>query len=162
MKKILILISVIVVLCVGVFLGMNQKTQTEVLNDGNLKSNTEETQTATSTSLTLAGSWMWQNSTTQIGGTISPPNPNKFVINFTEEGRLSSTTDCNNIAGSFIKNEEVISIGQLVSTEMACEGDILEAKYAEQLSLASSYSIKDNVLTIILVKDAGKMNFIRQ
>jgi copper homeostasis protein (lipoprotein) len=88
--------------------------------------------------------------------------PNKFIINFTEEGRLSSTTDCNNIGGSFIKNEEMISIGQLVSTLMACEGDILESKYAEQLSLASSYTIKDNVLTINLVKDAGKMTFIKQ
>lgn len=157
MKKILIIVGFLLILFVVLTIFMEQKSTQRVpdsqapIQKDNIKIQNE-----------LIGSWVWKDSVDAAKNTITPKDPSKFVITFTPEGRLNTTTDCNAVSGSFIKNEEMISIGSLVSTLMACEGEILESTYATELALASSYSVEGNILKINLVKDAGQMTFVRK
>lgn len=109
----------------------------------------------------IIGKWKWDYSTDARSNKITPKDSSLFVLEFGTDGRLNSSTDCNSLAGSYIKNEEVLSVGPLASTKMACEGETLESQYASEIALVSSYSITDNVLTLILIKDSGKMKFTR-
>jgi heat shock protein HslJ len=110
----------------------------------------------------LYGDWMWNSSTDASGKTVSPEDPSQFILTFSSNGKLKSSTDCNSVSGSFIKNEEALSIGALASTEMACSGKNLDLAYISQLSQVSSYSISGNTLTLKLIKDFGVMKFSRK
>ena len=163
MKKILITIGLLLILATGAAIFMEEYSRNNVLLDNPIPD--DETATdwqQTQKNNTLSGSWMWQESTDATGEKIVPEDSSKFIITFTNEGRLSSTTDCNALAGSYVKNEEVISVGPLTATKMGCEGDTLEMDYAAQLSLATSHVIEGDTLKIVLAKDAGTMTFVRQ
>lgn len=110
----------------------------------------------------LEGSWVWIGSVDSKDEAILPDDPYQFELIFETQGKLNSTTDCNTISGSYITNEESISIGPLASTKMACEGTTLEAIYANQLASASTYTIDGSVLRIDMIKGAGIMTFNRK
>lgn len=170
MKKILIAIGLLLILATGaaIFMEENARNQQTLLtnpigDEEDIKKAAQEYEKRReeTNAGALSGSWMWQSSVDASGETISPSDPERFVLTFTEDGRLSSTTDCNSIAGSYIKNEEVISVGPLISTKMACMEETLEMEYAAQLSLTTSHTIEGDTLKIILAKDAGVMTFVR-
>jgi len=160
MKTFLILIGVLLILGTVATFGYQQwNIDTPVPLDPD----SENSQTdALDVNSDLYSDWIWNSSIDASDKTMTPKDPNRFVLTLGADGRLSSTTDCNSIAGSFVINEEVISVGPLMSTLMACEGETLESLYASQLALASSYTITDNVLTLQLVKDAGTMTFYQK
>ncbi len=167
MKKILITIGLLLILATGVAIFMEEFAKNDLgpvldnpMQDGETIEDWQNNQNEATGE--LSGSWIWQSSVDASGETIVPSDPNRFVITFTDEGRLSSTTDCNSISGSYIKNEEVISVGPLTSTLMGCMEETLESEYSAQLALATSHSIEGNTLKIILVKDAGVMTFTRK
>ncbi len=168
MKKILITIGVLLILATGAAIFIEEyQVKDQVLLDNPIPDNmtTEEEKDTKENSEELSGSWMWQSSTNVDGEVVEVNSSEDFVLtisNKDDEWRLNSSTDCNNVAGSFIKNDEVISVGPLVSTKKACLEETQEEFYSEQLSFASSYSIEGDILTIILVKDSGTMIFVRK
>lgn len=107
------------------------------------------------------GQWKWESAINSAGTEIRPENSSDFILTLTPEGRLTSTTDCNTVSGSYIRNENVLNVGALVSTEKACEGQVYEPLYLTYLSLASTYQIQGNILTIYLVNNSGSMVFSR-
>lgn len=158
MRKILAIVGALLILG-AVVVAVLQNQKMEQAYDA-----IPNSETATSTASVqndLAGSWRWESSVDASGRTIAPENPDEFILTFSGDGRLSSSTDCNRLAGSYVRYEEVISIGPIVSTEMACQGITHEAVYAGQLAMASSHVIDGDTLQIILVKDAGVMTFTR-
>lgn len=171
MKKILITIGLLLILATGVAIFMEEFSKNNLgpvldnpIPDGETVEDWQnnQNQTTNQNSGELSGSWIWKSSIDASGETVTPKDSNQFVITFSNEGRLSSTTDCNNISGSYIKNEEVISVGSLVSTKMGCMEETLEMDYAAQLALATSHTIEGDTLKIILAKDAGVMTFTRK
>ncbi len=131
----------------------------EILLDKNTGSSNV---TSTSADREFYDEWTWQFSVDASGKVITPSDPARFRLTFEKEGRLRSTTDCNSLSGSFIKDGEVLTVGPLMSTLMACEGETLESVYVSELGLVSSYSIQEDTLTLFLIKDAGMMTFIRK
>ena len=106
----------------------------------------------------LNTTWVWQK-TTYLNGTETIAPAGKFVITFKDDMTLSSTTDCNGIFSKFIIDDEILSIGPIGATEMACAGETLETLYTQELGRTASHVIKGKELRLILWKDAGVMVF---
>ena len=56
-----------------------------------------------------------------------------FVLSLDEDGLAASTTDCNQMSGGYVKDEEVLSFKPFAMTKMYCEGS-QEGVYAQQLA----------------------------
>jgi heat shock protein HslJ len=107
----------------------------------------------------LAGtSWQWEK-VAGSGKTETPKDPSKFVLAFAADGKLSSSTDCNRLTGSYTADDSKLSVGALAGTRMAC-GESQESAYSTALAAAASYSISGDTLSIRL-RDASVMTFKR-
>lgn len=104
--------------------------------------------------------WSWQYTELQSGERVNAPGGDQFVLSFEADGRMTSTTDCNNLGGTASVDGEVLSMGQFISTLMYCEGS-KEQEYAEHLGLVNSYAIAGDQLTLNMNRDYGVMVFNR-
>lgn len=113
------------------------------------------------TSSTLEdNTWVWEY-TERIDGTRVVAHSDAFVLSFdVTEGRLMSTTDCNSLSGSYMKNGEMINAGPFAMTKMFCR-DSQEGEYVEALTYMNAYTIEGDTLTIFLADDFGTMVFKR-
>lgn len=109
-------------------------------------------------SASLSGNgWVWVETDLQSGEKVVAPAGERFVLSFDAEvKRLSSTTDCNQLSGTYVQDGEVLSVGPLVSTKMYCEGSV-ESVYSGQLALVSSFVIEGDTLRLNLNRDYGVM-----
>lgn len=98
-----------------------------------------------------------------IEDTDSPitPTGEQFVLRFSEDGQFTSTTDCNQVSGGYVQDGEVLSLGPIVTTLMACDGeDSKESVYLAELGRVTSFSItENNQLRLNLLRDSGVMVF---
>ena len=108
------------------------------------------------------GQWFWVSSTNSAGDQISPKDVEDFILTLTPDGRLTSTTDCNTVSGSYIQNQSSISVGNLISTKKSCKGRIFESSYISQLTLVSSFEVTGNALILYLANNSGEMTFFRK
>lgn len=105
--------------------------------------------------------WVWEYTELASEEMVQAPD-DSFVLTFdAESGQVQSTTDCNSLSGSYVIEGEVLSIGQIATTKMFCEGSI-ESVYTEQLALTTSYLILGDTLHLNLNRDYGIMVFRRQ
>jgi heat shock protein HslJ/membrane-bound inhibitor of C-type lysozyme len=120
-----------------------------------------EVSTDISTDSTLADtSWQWQETQYNNNDLVTANEPEEFILTFTEEGRFSATTDCNNVGGSFTAGEANISFSQMMSTEMACMGDTQEEAFTKMLAETNGYLItEEGNLALTLKYDTGSMIF---
>lgn len=107
----------------------------------------------------LVGSWAWYRTMYQNGSIAQVPI-GTFVLTFGADGSVTSTTDCNQLSGSYVVNGEVLSFKPFAMTKKYCEGS-KDTVYAKDLSLATSYTIVGDELRIIMNRDAGVMVFTR-
>jgi len=105
--------------------------------------------------------WSWKETKMMNGSYIRPQQSEQFVIRFNVDKTFTSTTDCNDLIGSFVANREVISIGPIASTKRMCIAATQESEYTQQLGRATSFSIVGNELTINLMKGSGTMVFTK-
>lgn len=106
-----------------------------------------------------ASSWVWVQTDLASGVKVVAPEGKPFILTFDPENkRLSSTTDCNQLSGSYVQDGEVLSVGALASTKMYCEGSE-ESVYSGQLALVSSFVIEGDTLKLNLNRDYGVMVF---
>lgn len=149
MKKTIIIICVVIGVLVGCFYALNAYIYNEKQGDGEAQQSNEILET---------GSWTWLHTELPNGKMTQVPK-DKFVLTLAN-GSVTSTTDCNQMSGKYIKNGEVLSFTPFASTKMYCEGSI-EGEYAQQLGLTTSYVISDTELRLILNRDVGIMVFER-
>lgn len=104
-------------------------------------------------------SWKWIQTNNADGSTTNSAKNDMFVLNFSEEGTISSSTDCNQLVGPYeVGAPGQISFGPLASTRMACPGATMEAQYSAALQKVQSYSIENETLTFRL-SDGGSIVF---
>jgi heat shock protein HslJ len=101
----------------------------------------------------MGTTWRWEKVSASNGRSESPKAPDKFVLSFAADGKLSSSTDCNNLTGAYSADESRLSINSLAGTRMAC-ADSQEATYSTALAAAAAYVISGETLTIRLRDDA--------
>ncbi len=110
----------------------------------------------------LFGQWRWEYTINSSGQRTTPSHPEKFILSLTPEGRLTSTTDCNTVSGSYVQNKNNLNFGAFLITEKFCRGELFESVYITQLSLVSSYVMQnDRELILNLAHSVGSMKFTR-
>jgi len=103
--------------------------------------------------------WNWLESTESDGRTTAPKVAGQFALTFSEDGRLSVSTDCNNGMGPYgLTQDNGLSIGPLASTLMFCF-DSQETEFFNQLSRVDSWLLQDDRLHLLLKLDSGTMTF---
>lgn len=109
----------------------------------------------------IANSWQWKETVLTEGDKVTPEDPTRFTALFDNKGTFSSTTDCNNMFGSYTGGAEgILSFGPLASTRKACMGQTLEFDYADMLSRVESYLITDEGnLALMMKSEYGSIIF---
>lgn len=108
--------------------------------------------------------WQWKNTTMVVDGgtrveTIEPEEPSQFVVRFEEDGRMSATTDCNNVSGRYSVDGAGLTFSELTSTRMFCENS-LEEEFTDQLSRVVGFLLRDDEVQF-LVGEEGIMTLER-
>lgn len=85
---------------------------------------------------------------------------------FGEDGSLSGSAGCNNMAGSYTTQDNTIQIGPIATTRMMCvepEGVMeQEAQYTAALMSAATYSVRGDQLEMRTADDAMAVLFVAQ
>lgn len=123
-----------------------------------LKSNKNET---TQVKILTTTSWQWEQTKNSDGSVTAPPptDQHKFLLTFKKDGQFSSTTDCNQLQGTYEVDQEVLSLDEISSTLMGCLGETKENVYRQALEKVVSYHLQGDILTLTLTKDFGTMQF---
>lgn len=110
----------------------------------------------------VLGTWIWERTTMNDGAVITPNKTDAFTITFTEDGRVSGTTDCNNFSGSYTQPApEQITFSPLASTKMFCEGS-QETEFTSKLQDVIGYVVSFTELSLNIKYDSGDMQFRKQ
>ena len=137
-------------------------TSTETLTETGTMTGTmtDAEAAAEETSAQLAGtSCQWTQTLMNDGALTKPEQADAFQITFGEDGAFSTTTDCNNSAGSYTVDGNRIAIELGAMTMMACPDGAQEATYLRDLGNVQSFLFADGNLVMELPFDSGGMTF---
>lgn len=111
----------------------------------------------------ILGTWVWSNTKMNDDTTIVPKNVDDFTITFTDDGKVSGTTDCNGFMGTFTQPAQgEMSFGPLASTKMACK-DSQENEFTSKLQDVSHYLLTEDGDLVLNIKfDSGSITFRKQ
>jgi len=127
------------------------------------KTQVGDSQTGSSLAPIYVYKWQWEESRFNGGDVTTPDDSSQFVLQFQNENRFNSTTDCNSIFGNFdLENGTEISFGQIGATKKACLGETLEREYVETLDEINTLlitGIDEGNPTLSLRHENGEMIF---
>ncbi|MEN6343611.1 MAG: META domain-containing protein [Methanospirillum sp.] len=89
--------------------------------------------------------------------------PNATLL-FSSDGRLSGTTGCNDVSGTYTTNGNALSIGPLAVTERACADSAAAARERDLLAalgVATAYAIQGDRLIISDAAGSRTVEFVR-
>lgn len=123
MKKFeIILITLLGIIIVTAVAYVTFENYKEVPTDGQLTEIVNPVVSSETFANSLIGpKWSWERTIISKDEIIFPRTHDVFTIKFEENGTLYGTTDCNNFSGPYEKNENKLSFGLFLSTEMYCE-----------------------------------------
>lgn len=104
--------------------------------------------------------WNWISALYSDGRQIEPGQPGIFTLSFTEDGRFSATTDCNQISGGYEAVGKSISFGNIAATRMFCEGS-QEAEFLALLNNIQRYHFTSRGELVFDLKLDGGMAVFR-
>jgi heat shock protein HslJ len=103
--------------------------------------------------------WEWQGSLYNNDTNSTPEEPNRYSIQFMDDGTISIKADCNMVLGTYSLNGNQITIETGISTLAACPPDSLDSEFLRDLTAASLYFFDGDQLYIDLKFDTGTMQF---
>jgi heat shock protein HslJ len=106
----------------------------------------------------LNKTWQWVSTITPVEK-IEVPNPERYTIILTDDGKIQARFDCNRGGGEFKISMDKLSFGPLMSTRMACPPDTLDGPYMRDLQRVTSFFLQDELLYLELPYDSGTMKF---
>jgi len=106
----------------------------------------------------LNKTWQWELTITPVEK-IDVPNPERYTILLTAEGKVQARFDCNRGGGNYEISEGKLSFGPLMSTRMACPPDTLDAPFMRDLQRVASFFVENGNLYLELPFDSGTMKF---
>jgi heat shock protein HslJ len=83
--------------------------------------------------------WIWVASEKE-GRAIEPKKPDTFSLVFGDDGNVAIGTDCNSMSASYTAKDGKISLGEMATTMMYCEGS-QEQEFSGLLRGVSKYEI---------------------
>jgi heat shock protein HslJ len=103
--------------------------------------------------------WVWVKTKMNDGTVTTPKKASAFTLTFTNTGKLSATTDCNTLGGTYAAQGKKLIFGPMMSTKMYCEGS-QEQAFANTLTQVGSYLFTSKGELILEIKmDSGTMIF---
>ena len=102
---------------------------------------------STDSQMVLNQTWQWVATITPVER-ITVPNPERYTIRLTDDGKIQARFDCNGGGGNYEISAGRLSFGPLLSTRMACPPDSLDAPFMRHLSRAR---LLDRQLTSIKI-----------
>ena len=103
--------------------------------------------------------WYWVKTVYNDDTVHTPAKPDVFSLTFGDDGNVNVTTDCNNVRGNYVVDENRIQFGQMMSTRMYCEGS-QEQLFSKMLDSISSYFFTNRGQLVLEIKfDSGSMIF---
>ena len=106
-----------------------------------------------------ATSWEWLGVDYSDGETVTPDQPDIFILNFTNQTAMSTLTDCNSVRGTYKLGEQRrIVFSDLSSTRMFCE-DSQEGEFQAVLQEAERWRQVNDQLLLELADSAGTSTF---
>lgn len=104
-------------------------------------------------------SWTWIQTVYADTTKYLPKKEGVFGITFKESNlSFSVTTDCNGIGGNFTQENETLTLENMISTMMYCEGSD-ETIFSQMLSNVSTYSFTSKGELILTTKDGTHIYF---
>lgn len=108
--------------------------------------------------MALNRTWQWVGTITPVEK-ITVPNPERYTIRLTDDGKLQARFDCNGGGGNYEISAGRLSFGPLLSTRMACPPDSQDALFMRDLQRVASFFIEADDLYLELPYDSGTMRF---
>jgi heat shock protein HslJ len=102
--------------------------------------------------------WQWAASITAVEK-VTVPNPDRYTILLTKDGKLQARFDCNRGGGDYKVSAGRLSFGPMLSTRMACPPDSLDGFFMSGLAKVNSFFVQDGKLFLELEGDGGTMHF---
>jgi heat shock protein HslJ len=102
--------------------------------------------------------WQWEEFITP-GEKVMVPNPERYTILLTKDGKLQVRFDCNRGGGDYKISAGRLTFGPMFSTRMACPADSLDGSFMSYLGKVDSFFVKDGKLFLKLQGDGGTMRF---
>lgn len=157
MKKILMSVFIIVVFIVVVYMVVSNGERREIGN--NLQENNNIIVDDMFPNV-VSNVWKWQGIIMNDDTTIVPAKPDVFTLTFTEDGKVSGTTDCNSFSGTYsISEDGLVTWGAMASTKMFCENS-QEAVFLDKIVNADRIFFDEAGNLILLLKfDSGAIVF---
>jgi heat shock protein HslJ len=103
--------------------------------------------------------WEWISTLTNDGTVTKPKKSGIFTITFGNDGRVSISTDCNTMGGTYTTKDKTLTFGPLMSTRMYCEGS-QETQFAKNMEQVAEYFFSNKGELMLELKfDSGTMIF---
>ena len=159
MKKSILYLALIVLVAGGAVIYLNQEVEDPQNEEVNAEESYEDTDAQRiDIEDDLVGDWQWVETIYNDGEEVRPEGDD-FVLTINEDGSISSTTDCNSLAGEVsIYEGNEISFSEIAMTKMYCEGS-LEDEYLRTLNDSSTYLFEGDNLVITIKYDSGSTIF---
>lgn len=106
----------------------------------------------------LNKTWQWEVTVTPVEK-ITAPDPERYTIRLTDDGKLKARFDCNRGGGDFKISAGKLSFGPLISTRKACPEDSLDGPFMRDLQRSVSFFFEKGNLYLELPVDSGTMRF---
>lgn len=103
--------------------------------------------------------WEWQEFLGGDDSVVTPDDPSRYTIQFSEDGSVGIQADCNRAFGTYEEDGGSLRIQVGGVTRAACPPESLSDQFLEDLGYVRTYVIEDEELYLNLMADAGDMRF---
>jgi heat shock protein HslJ len=103
--------------------------------------------------------WKWQTTIFSDDRRVETSTPERYTVQFGDNGRLTVRADCNTGFGSYRRDGERLSIGPVALTRALCPPDSLDQQFLAQLEAVRGVSRDGERLVLLLALDSGSMIF---
>jgi heat shock protein HslJ len=118
----------------------------------------EPTTHSTEPSSVIGRTWQWEATVTPVEK-IRVPDPERYTILLTADGKVQASIDCNRGGGDYRIGEGTLTFGPMLSTRMACPPDSLDHQFMRDLQRVVSFFVDNDTLYLELPYDSGTMKF---
>ncbi|MBP6469221.1 MAG: META domain-containing protein [Chloroflexi bacterium] len=104
--------------------------------------------------------WQWTEvSQNALLAPILVPEPGKYTVIFTANGLVSVQADCNSAGGTYILENNLLTINLGAQTLSFCGEQSLDQQFLSLLGKSREVSLDDGRLLLALGEEAGEMGF---
>jgi heat shock protein HslJ len=107
----------------------------------------------------MGGTWRLQSLALAGASEFVPPDPERFTVSFTSQGRVEVNADCNSCGGAFSVGEDTLSVPELTCTLVAC-GTPYGGQFETLLEGTAEVDRDGDVLTI--ASSEGRLRLVRR